>query len=283
MEESGRELVFKEKNFQTGWGHLRYHTMNDKGAGPTLLFVGPLGHNPLAFWGKVALGGAAYGCKIYLTHLEQDLFFKAAHATTNLIALAKLLVELLNRENVKNFHVICWCSGFKLALALQSLDPKRFRSLLGVTVDYNRTQGPLLQLMEFAEEMLSHSPNMGGALVKIVEHNAQRFLGGPTGQGIYEVNNEVKLKNFFWLARLFREIDMSQNLQLTHIPIRLLYGDKDMMTPLVPEDKALFRQNCLISYREIAGGSHYLPLDFPQVVVAELQQHVGLQESYMRT
>ncbi|MDR0606342.1 MAG: alpha/beta hydrolase [Bacteroidales bacterium] len=274
-------MDYIDKQIILGNRIIRYSTLGELHDKSIILFIGHLAHNSKIVWNPMATKLMSEGYSCIMTNLDGCDYISMIGADISIELLAKDILEIIKAENIPHIDIVCWCGGIKIALELYEHKKVSVRSIFGITIDYNESSGPFIDLIKMAEQVLDEKPHMESAIIAIIRKKTLHALGGANDieelfLKLYDVDSAPKLRQFLLLSRLFRTRDKSLIMRKINIPVRLLYGSNDIMTPLLQQDIDIFNSNNNISYNVIDGASHYLPIEYPERVSNEIWNHFSL-------
>jgi pimeloyl-ACP methyl ester carboxylesterase len=197
------------------------------------------------------------------------------------------IAELLDRLELRDAVVAGESIGGTIALALAARRHPRVRAAIGInTYDYDRGRGAerasLLSRVLFT---LARVPVVGATVMRLRQYpvikaaldggvHRMRGLPAPLAREMYEVGNRRGHYQAFmslithwptWEAVADRYGDIDR-------PVLLLYGDHDWSRPAEREHTA--RRIPGAEVRTVANAGHFLSLDAPEEVVAQVSDFI---------
>jgi pimeloyl-ACP methyl ester carboxylesterase len=257
-----------------------------RGEGPAVVFANGLGGTYIAYrYLYDALGGYKTVCWDY-----RGLYTSAAPGDPRANVMADHIDDLfavLEAEQVDQFVVVGWSMGVQLALELVKCHRARVRGVLAINGSYGRLFRtvvgarllgqviPMLlrlvraqaTLVGRAAKRLAGSDALIAAMVRVglasetIDRELFRALADGFGGLDWAIYSDL-------LTRL-DEHDCEDMLSTIDIPVTIISGDRDLMTPpataehmhrLIPGSRLVV----------IKGGTHYTPVEYPGVIVEEL-------------
>jgi pimeloyl-ACP methyl ester carboxylesterase len=201
------------------------------------------------------------------------------------------LIEILDHEKIGDFVIAGWSMGVQVAFETIRRHRARVRGMYAI----NGTYGHPFRTI-FGSRMIGQ---MIPSLVKIIKSNAslvetatKKFTRSPDAldaaigamKRFGLVSPTVDVEVFRAVAAGFQHIDWtiysdlltrldehdaSDMLSTIDVPVAIVTGDKDLMTP--PSTAELLHRSIRGSRLVvIAGGSHYTPVEFPAILIDEL-------------
>ena len=77
------------------------------------------------------------------------------------------------------------------------------------------------------------------------------------------IDRPIGLKNYFKIEKSLKDIDLTHILSKISIPVTVLYGSKDMTTPVESRHLELYKGNKNIECQIIDNATHYMPYESP--------------------
>jgi pimeloyl-ACP methyl ester carboxylesterase len=257
-----------------------------RGEGPAVVLANGLGATYLAFrYLYEALGGYKTVCWDY-----RGLYTSAAPADPRAIAMADHvgdLLAILEAEQVDQFVIVGWSMGVQLAFELVKHHRPRVRGILAVNGTYGR---PFRTVMgsRLVGQVIPMLLRLVRAQAALVGRATKRLAGS---DALISAMVRVGLASETTDRELFREVvagfaaldwviysdllsrldehDCEDVLPSVDIPVAIISGDRDLMTPPATAEhmhRAIPGSRLVV----IKGGTHYMPVEYPGVIVEEL-------------
>jgi pimeloyl-ACP methyl ester carboxylesterase len=197
------------------------------------------------------------------------------------------LVAILDHEQVREFVLVGWSMGVQVGFEAIRHHPERVRGMLAINGTYGhtfrtvmgsrlvgRTIPMLLRLVRAQAELAGRATKLVAGSAALVR--AMQRVGLVSETLDLEVFREVAagFVHIDWriysdlLSRL-DEHDAEDVLERVAIPFVIVTGDRDLMTPPSTAEhmhRAIRGSRLVV----IEGGTHYTPVEFPNVLVDEL-------------
>ena len=197
------------------------------------------------------------------------------------------LIEILNREEVSDFVLIGWSMGVQVGFETIRRHGARMRGMFAI----NGTYGHAFQTV-MGSRLVGQTIPMILRLVKaqaaLVNRATKRVAGSDAlisaMKRVGLVSHTVDIDVFRAVAAGFQQIDWriysdlltrldehdaEEVLDTVDIPVAIITGDRDLMTPPSTAEHMhrRIRGSRLVV---IEGGSHYTPVEYPAILVDEL-------------
>lgn len=258
-----------------------------RGAGPCVVFANGLGGTYLAFRYLYEALDSAYKTicwdyrGLYTSEPSRDPDANTvAHQVEDLMA-------ILDQERVDGIVVVGWSMGVQVGFEAIRRYPERVRGMLAINGTYGRafrtvmgsrlvgrTIPMLLRLVRAQAALAGRATKRIAGSDALI--NAMKRVGLVSQTIDIEVFRAVAagFQTIDWriysdlLARL-DEHDAEDVLPTIRVPISIVTGDRDLMTP--PSTAEHMHRTILGSRMVvIEGGTHYTPVEYPGIVVDEL-------------
>jgi pimeloyl-ACP methyl ester carboxylesterase len=197
------------------------------------------------------------------------------------------LLELLDHEGIRRAVVVGWSMGVQVALQTVRAAPDRVAGLLLIngtagrpfaTVASSRLVQKvipsLLQVMKWQAALVGRGARLVAGSDALVDAMQTFGLVSPTLDRAAFRDVAAGFKTIDWriyadLLRRLDEHDASDVLGALAVPCTIVTGDRDLMTP---PDTAERMHRAVPGSRlvVIPGGTHYTPVEYPDVLGAEL-------------
>jgi len=257
-----------------------------RGEGPVVVLANGLGGTYVTFrYLYDALGGYKTLCWDY-----RGLYTSAAPADPRANTMAHHIGDLqtvLDAEQVDQIVVIGWSMGVQLAFELIKCHRARVRGVFAINGTYGRpfrtvmgsrligqTIPMLLRLVRAqaalvgrATKRLAGSDALISAMkrVGLVSDTIDREVFRVVAGGFQTVDWVI----YSDLLTRLDEHDCSDVLPTVDVPVTLVTGDRDLMTPPATAEH-MHRTIPGSRLVVIKGGTHYTPVEYPQILVDEL-------------
>jgi pimeloyl-ACP methyl ester carboxylesterase len=220
-------------------------------------------------------------------------------ATLSIPSHCRDLAALLDEERIGGAVVIGWSMGVQVAFELFRHHRRLMRGIVAVNGTYGTPFRSALasRLSRYVIPPLLGVLKTRAALVGRLTHHAVAWDGlvpllvraglassSIDTQAIREVAEDFKTIDFALYSDQLRALgrhDARDLLSAIDIPVLIITGDKDLMTPVFTAR----RMNQRISGSRLIvleGGSHYTPLEFPEEIGREVALFVGAIPGYRR-
>jgi len=256
-----------------------------RGQGPCIVLANGLGANHLAFTKLPALERyktIAWDYRgMFTSALPLD---PGANTVVHQVA---DLVEILALEGVDDFAILGWSMGVQVALEAIRLHRARVRGLFAINGTHGRLfrtvmANPLSsRLVPLVLRLIRAQARLMAKGTKFVT-TRDHFVASLRAMGIVAPTIDVELfgrvlKNFGdvdWkiyadLLHRLDEHDAHDVLATIDVPVTIVTGDRDLITPAVT---AHYLHERIAGSRLVLlpGGTHYTPMEFPTAISNEL-------------
>jgi pimeloyl-ACP methyl ester carboxylesterase len=259
-----------------------------RGQGPCVVLANGLGGTYIAF---KALYGVLEGYRticwdyrgLYTSTAAADpLANTIAHQVDDLMA-------ILDAEGVTDFVIAGWSMGVQVAFETIKRHPQRVKGLYAINGTYGRafrtvmgsrligqTIPMLLRLVRaqaalvgFASKRVAGSDGLIGAMKRVglvaetIDMDVFRTVAGGFQTIDWVIYSDL-------LSRL-DDHDAEDVLEKVAIPVTIITGDKDLMTPPATAEhmhRRISRSRMVV----VKGGTHYTPIEYPAIVADELER-----------
>jgi pimeloyl-ACP methyl ester carboxylesterase len=203
--------------------------------------------------------------------------------------LVRDLETVLQAAGADRVHLAGWCLGAKLAWELYARHPRRVRSILAVGPAY---QGPdhdpggvFAETMEAVGRRVARDPGALAAMCAVLRVSGfipdDAFFRGLPGDGEgrpppapgggYHLNaTPAGLRGYLPLYQAFRSHRIDSHFAATAVPVTVVNGTEDRITPLTPRVRAELAAIPRARVVAVEGASHYLPLERPRLLATLL-------------
>jgi pimeloyl-ACP methyl ester carboxylesterase len=257
-----------------------------RGSGPCIVFANGLGGQYIAFrYLYDALADYKVICWDY-----RGLYTSAAPSDGRANTVAHQVADLttiLDAEGVTDFVLVGWSMGVQVGFEAIRLQPDRVRGLVAINGTYGRafrtvmgsrlvgkTIPMLLRLVKaqaalagFATKRLAGSDALIGAMkrVGLVSSTIDIEIFRAVAAGFQTIDWAI----YSDLLTRLDEHDAEAVLDQIAVPVTIITGNKDLMTPPSTAEHMhrTIRGSRLVV---IEGGTHYTPVEYPQIIVEEL-------------
>jgi pimeloyl-ACP methyl ester carboxylesterase len=257
-----------------------------RGEGPCIVFANGLGGTYIAFrYLYEAVAGYKTICWDYRGLYSSDPS-RDPHANT-VAHQVEDLIAILEAEQVDSFVLVGWSMGVQVGFEAIRRYPARVRGMLAINGTYGRafrtvmgsrlvgrTIPMLLRLVKaqaalagFATKRLAGSDALIAAMkrVGLVSQTIDIEIFRAVAAGFQHIDWRI----YSDLLSRLDEHDAEEVLPRIHVPISIVTGDRDLMTP---PSTAEHMHRTIPGSRMIVieGGTHYTPVEYPAVLVDEL-------------
>jgi pimeloyl-ACP methyl ester carboxylesterase len=257
-----------------------------RGEGPCIVFANGLGGTYIAFrYLYEAVAGYKTICWDYRGLYSSDPS-RDPHANT-VAHQVEDLIAILEAEQVDSFVLVGWSMGVQVGFEAIRRYPARVRGMLAINGTYGRafrtvmgsrlvgrTIPMLLRLVKaqaalagFATKRLAGSDALIAAMkrVGLVSQTIDIEIFRAVAAGFQHIDWRI----YSDLLSRLDEHDAEEVLPSIHVPISIVTGDRDLMTP---PSTAEHMHRTIPGSRMIVieGGTHYTPVEYPAVLVDEL-------------
>ncbi len=204
----------------------------------------------------------------------------------------KDLDAVLKSEGIDQALFIGWSMGVQLNFEYYRLHPERFAGLIQINGAYARPMDTVMGthmlsrltpfVVGFFRQTLPRlqfvvpSVTKNGRLVHAMKLTG--FLAGSLDEQIFQdLASDFLMLDFDIYGKIFKHLadhDASDVLEKITCPVLLMSGDKDLFTPTVLARKMAERiPNAELLV--IKGGSHYAPVEFPELVNLRIEKFIN--------
>lgn len=184
---------------------------------------------------------------------------------------------ILEKENIKKPNFISWCSGSKVVLDYYRQYPGTVQSFIAIGIDFDTTnKGVFPKVMSSFMDRLESNPNLINSIINLMKN----ISGLPASDNDIEdemiknknffsdisfllIDSPIGLKNYFKIEKSLKDIDLTHILSGISIPVIVLYGAKDVITPIEPIHLELYKGNKNIECQIIDNATHYMSYESP--------------------
>lgn len=220
-------------------------------------------------------------------------------ATLSIPSHCRDLAALLDEERIPGAVVVGWSMGVQVAFELFRHHRRLMRGIVAVNGTYGTpfrsalasrltryVIPPLLGVLKARAALVGRLTHHAVAWEGLVPLLVRAGLASPSidVQAIREVADDFKTIDFALYSDQLRALgrhDARDLLSAIDIPVLIITGDKDLMTPVFTAR----RMNQRISGSRLIvleGGSHYTPLEFPDALGREVALFVGAIPGFRR-
>lgn len=256
------------------------------GDGPCVVLANGLGGTYLAFkYLYEALTGYRTICWDY-----RGLYTSGAPADPRANTVAHQvddLVAILEAERIDRFVLAGWSMGVQVGFEAIKHHPGRVAGLLAINGTYGRTFRTVMgsrligQTIPMLLRLVRAQASLVGRATKLVA-GSDALIGAMKRVGL--VSQTIDLEIFRRVAAGFQTIDWviysdllarldehdcEDVLASIEVPVTIVTGDKDLMTPPATAEH-MHRTIPGSRLVVIRGGTHYTPVEYPAIVVDEL-------------
>lgn len=256
------------------------------GSGPCVVLANGLGGTYIAFRHLYeALAGYRVVCWDY-----RGLYSSSASVdpTANTIAhQVDDLIDILDHEGIGDVVLGGWSMGVQVGFETMRHHAARVRGLFAINGTYGRAFRTVMgsrlvgQTIPMLLRLVKAQASLVGRATKVVAGsdaliNAMKRVGLVSPTIDMEIFRQVAagFKTIDWriysdlLTRL-DEHDAEDVLASIRVPVSIVTGDKDLMTPPATAERihrAIWGSRLVV----VEGGTHYTPVEYPAIVVDEL-------------
>ena len=259
-----------------------------RGEGPCIVLANGLGGTYVAFkYLYEALAGYKVICWDY-----RGLYTSAASKdplANTIVHQVDDLMEILAQEKVDDFVIAGWSMGVQVALETIRLHRDRVRGLFIINGTYGRTFRTVMgsrivgRVIPALLRLIKAQAGLAGRATKIVA-GSDALISAMKRFGL--VSPTIDMEVFRIVAGGFQQIDWAiysdllarldehdaeSVLATIEVPTAIVTASGDLMTPPATAEHMhrLIRGSRLVM---IQGGTHYTPVEFPEVLVKELHR-----------
>ena len=206
------------------------------------------------------------------------------------------LEAVLRAGGIEEFHLASWCLGAKLAWEILRRHPERALSVAAVGIAYRGegegADGPFARAMRGIRERVERDPGAAPALIRMMRLSGfvpedayfagiRREPGDGAGEGgpasalpFHHNGTPCGLRNYLPMYEAFDRFRISHLFPQTRVPVTVVTGGEDRITPLEPASRAALDAIPGVRYETVEGASHYLPVEHPRRLAELLARHV---------
>ena len=257
-----------------------------RGDGPCVVLANGLGGTYVAFrYLYDALDGYRTICWDYRGLYTSDASIDAAANTVG--HQVEDLIEILDHEGIAGCVIVGWSMGVQVGFEAIRRHPERVRGMLAINGTYGRafrtvmgsrlvgrTIPMLLRLVKaqaalagYATKRLAGSDALIAAMkrVGLVSQTIDMDIFRAVAAGFQTIDWRI----YSDLLTRLDEHDAEDVLPTIRVPISIVTGDRDLMTP---PSTAEHMHRTIPGSRMVVieGGTHYTPVEYPAVIVDEL-------------
>jgi pimeloyl-ACP methyl ester carboxylesterase len=256
------------------------------GSGPTVILANGLGGTYLAFkYLYEALGGYRVICWDY-----RGLYSSAPPTDPKAISMSHHIADLMticDAERVDDFVLVGWSMGVQVGFETIKRHRARVRGLYAINGTYGRTFSTIMgsrlvgQTIPMLLKLIRAQAGLVGRATKAVA-GSDALIAAMKRVGLVSQTIDIAIfrevaagfQHLDWviysdLLQRLDEHDAEDVLATIDVPVAIVTGDKDLMTPpataehihrLIPGSRL-----CVIR-----GGTHYTPVEYPAILVDEM-------------
>ncbi|HEY4179717.1 MAG TPA: alpha/beta hydrolase [Kofleriaceae bacterium] len=280
MEVSQRELIARDGT------RIGYQM---RGAdGPAIVFANGLGSSHIAYEPLIAsLPGYRTLCWDYRGMFSSGQ--PAAEDANTVSHQVDDLLDLLAAEGIDEFVIVGWSMGVQVALEALHRVPRRargafllngtqgrlFRTLMG-NAAVGMTMPFLLSLLHAQSRIANFvTRRIGRARSSVRSMQMFGILSGTVDRdrmhAVLTRFGDIDWKSYARLLHRLDEHETRDFLSSIDVPVAILAGGRDLFTPVAQSEE--LHHAIPGSYLSIIpGGTHYMPIEFPLVVGAQLRK-----------
>ncbi len=210
------------------------------------------------------------------------------------------LVDILAAEQVDDFVIAGWSMGVQVALETIRLHRDRVKGLLVINGTYGKTFRTVMgsrivgRVIPTLLRLIKAQAGLAGRATKLVA-GSDALITAMKRFGL--VSPTIDMEVFRIVAGGFQQIDWSiysdllrrlddhdaeDVLATIEIPVAIVTASGDLMTPPATAEHMhrLIRGSRLVM---IQGGTHYTPVEAPQIIVEELERWLARIPGWQRT
>jgi len=200
------------------------------------------------------------------------------------------LETILAQENAGDFVLAGWSMGVQVGFETILRHPARVKGMLAINGTYGRTFRTVMgsrlvgRIIPMLLRLVKAQAQLANRATSLVTRSAalDSLIGAMKRVGL--VSPTIDMAIFRAVAGSFQHIDWaiysdllarlddhdaSSVLSQIRVPLTIVTGDKDLMTPPATAEaihRAVHGSRLVV----IEGGTHYTPVEFPKIVVDEL-------------
>jgi len=197
------------------------------------------------------------------------------------------LMAILDREQINDFVLAGWSMGVQVGFETIRHHPQRVKGMLAINGTYGHAFRTVLgsrlvgRIIPMLLKLVKAQAALAGRATKVLA-GSDALIAAMKRAGLVSQTIDLDIfravaagfQNVDWaiysdlLARL-DEHDAEEVLATIEVPLGIVTGDKDLMTPPATAEHIhrLVRGSRLVI---IEGGTHYTPVEYPKVIVEEL-------------
>lgn len=210
---------------------------------------------------------------------------------------------ILDAEGVERAHLVSWCLGGKLTWEYQRRHPQQVASLLSfgmacghadqpdsafsralfgirarIAADPGATRSMITMMKriglvpdpEFFETIFKEDED--GPVLSLMD--LLEAESSMSSLAYYLLDDPVGLQSYLGMYTVFRRVPVLVSLDRLRIPVTLVVGSEDRMTPILPEYREALLAVPGIRIERVEGASHFLPIELPRRTVRLVTEHV---------
>lgn len=257
-----------------------------RGEGPAVVLANGLGGTYLAFSHLYdALGGYRTICWDY-----RGLYTSAAPTdplANTVVHQVEDLVDILAHERIDEFVVVGWSMGVQVGFETIRRHAARVRGMMAINGTYGKAFHTVMgsrlvgRIIPMLLRLIRAQAVLAGRATKVIA-GSDALIGAMKRVGL--VSPTIDMDIFRKVAAGFQTIDWriysdlltrldehdaEAVLDTITIPVSIVTGDKDLMTPPSTAEhmhRAIRGSRLVV----IEGGTHYTPVEYPAILVDEL-------------
>lgn len=216
------------------------------------------------------------------------------------------LATIIEDAGVECANFVSWCSGTKIMLEFYAQHPERVmtmsmlnpafqtgggmkrsdfsRVLYGLIDKVERDEGSIERVLKLMRS-IGEVPN-----ADFFDYLKQEDLGfvhaldladllmdesSYSNLAFYMIDDARTLRNYLRIYERINKRDVGESFLKIEIPTLLLMGKRDKISYLTLRDVRYVAANRWITVKEIEGGSHFMLIEYPKRVAAEIDEHIA--------